>query len=143
MGTEPSSEELQRRDRQKDGITASLAVIVVLGAVAIYFFVTAQPDELPPRPVRLDPLNCERVVELEQRSGLIKARPSPSRIDVDEPRWARMTDDQRRLVLDNVACVAFEGHSLAQLDPALSVSAHSGSTGRLLTRAAGEGVHRP
>lgn len=138
MDTGPSIEERQRRDRQRDGITAGLAVVIVLGAVAIYFIVTARPDELPPQPARLDPVDCEHVVELEQRSGLIKARPSPSRIDVDEPRWARMADDQRRLVLDNVACVAFDGHTLAHLDPALSVSAHSGSTGRLLTRAAGE-----
>lgn len=139
MEQRPSIEERQRRDRQKDGITAGLAGIILLGAVAIYFFVTATPDKGEPQSDRLNPMDCERIVAVEQQSGLIKARPSPSRIDVDEARWTRMTDDQRRLVLDTIACVAFDGRSLATLDPAQNVTAHSASTGQLLTRAAGEG----
>lgn len=135
MNTRPSIEERQRRDRQQDGITAGLAVIILLGAVAIFFFVTARPDKVRSQPDLMDPLDCERVVELEKLTGLVKDHPSPTRIDVDEARWSGMTADQKRIVLDHVACAAFDGRMLARLEPAQHVSAHSASSGRLLTRA--------
>lgn len=140
MDTRPSIEERQRRDRQREGITAGLAVLILLGAVAIYFFVTARPDKVRPQPELMNPLDCERVVELEKLTGLVKDHPSPTRINVDEARWTSMTADQQRIVLDHVACAAFDGRMLARLDPAQHVSAHSASSGRLLTRAGAESI---
>ncbi len=141
MDRRPSSQDRQREDRRADGITVGLAFIIVLGAIAIYFFVTATPDRPAFAPtISSNPLECEQVIALEKLTGLVKRHPSPARLDVDEALWTGMATEQKRIVLDHLACAAFGGRSLAQLGPGEDVTVYGSASGRLLSRAGAKGI---
>ncbi|MCE7797823.1 hypothetical protein LWE61_14825 [Sphingobium sufflavum] len=133
----------QKRDTSVIGIGG--AIFLVLAAFGIYLFVTAQPDEKPVVPyssnmVMSDSLQCDRLVEISRREGIVKGERAGNRIRVDEKRWAAMTDEGRRNLLQYVACAAFAGRGLDALDDGETVVAIGAASRKVVASAGRDGM---
>ncbi|HEX7823103.1 MAG TPA: hypothetical protein VF463_21115 [Sphingobium sp.] len=137
----------KRADRKKETsiIGVGGAIFLVLAAIGIYLFITAQPDKAPPaQPVTAnaimsDSTQCDRLVEISRRDGIVKGERIGNRIRVDESRWAAMTEEGRRNLLQYVACAAFAGRSLDALDEGEDAVAVSATSGKLVAKAGRDG----
>ena len=58
---------------------------------------------------------CTDEIGRKMLSGLVRGRPSPNRVDVDEVRWARIPAGEKEALLTLLACSAY-GRSVADLD---------------------------
>ncbi|CAN5133223.1 hypothetical protein BH10PSE13_BH10PSE13_11740 [soil metagenome] len=137
--------ELEReRNQTADKKETSLigiggAILIVIGAIAIWFFVSATPDEKKPVAVGkgevLTAVQCDRIIQLFRRDGIVKGERIGGRVNVDEKRWPLVQEENRRGLLNYVACAAFAGRSAAQLDPGTTVTVYGATSGKLLAKA--------
>jgi hypothetical protein len=138
---ERGREEEGDEDKEKSLIGVGGAVIIVLGAVGIYFFVTAKPDQKPvaaPEPVTLamtDSVQCDRLVRIATREGIVRGERLGSRVNVDEQRWATLKPRDRQNMIEAVACAAYSGRSLDELGAQEYVLLYGVQSGKLLVKA--------
>lgn len=99
------------------------AILIVCGAVAIVLFLMFAPhgDKTQPlqnssAPVAMDSLQCDRLIEIARRQGVVKGDRLGNRVRVDEARWTAMDGKAREALIGSVACAAYDGRGLASLD---------------------------
>lgn len=68
---------------------------------------------------------CQRVIALGEKAGLVRARPQERRIEVDERLWAAVDAGTKRGLMMAVFCAAFRGRP-ETLDNAVAYGYHSG-----------------
>lgn len=116
----------------------TLAVVVVLALLAT----TCSSDETEPAKVATAPAalsaeqvsRCRALIAESEKLGLIKARPSPTRIDVDEGLWAALPADAKRGVLAGIACDVFGRGTLVDMEgPVVAYGYRSGKRQAMLT----------
>lgn len=80
--------------------------ILVLGAVLLYQCAPASKDGTPPpAPFSASQVaQCDDLLKGAERSKLIRSRPSPDRINVDDAAWATFPAESKRGVLLALAC---------------------------------------
>ncbi len=144
---EDAARARSRADKKKDSSAIGIggAILLILAAIGIYLFVTARPDAkaVPANPAGMtmsDSTQCDRLLEISRRDGIVKGERIGNRIRVDEKRWAAMTDDARRNLLQYVACAAFAGRGLDSLDKGENVIAVGAASGRLVAKAGSAGM---
>lgn len=133
----------QKKDTSVIGIGG--AIFLILAAIGIYLFVTAQPDKAPSPDglapavtapsLMSDSTQCERLIEISRRDGIVKGDRIGNRIRVDDRRWAAMTGEARTNLMQYVACAAFAGRNLDALDDGEMVIALSATTGKPVAKA--------
>lgn len=136
------AESAGKKERSLIGVGG--AVLIVAGGIAIWLFVTSTPDKTGPQlasnPIGdRDSVQCERLVQLFRRDGIVKGARIGGRITVDEQRWRQTSEENRRGLLSYVSCAAFNGRGPDQLDAGAAVTVHAAS-GRLLAKASRDGV---
>jgi hypothetical protein len=124
------------------GNAAAIAAVVVIGVVA------ARPDVLgdkaaPPKLLEapaplLDPAQqakCEKALDAATKAGIIRARPSPTRIDVEDWKWAGLPADLKKRTLAAVSCAALGRWAPAKLSegPVVAYGYRSGQRMAMLT----------
>lgn len=159
-------EELERErenageKQEKSYIGAAGAVIIVLGAAAIWFFVTAKPDAAPGAdnaatpttaatnvvsaatslPSIREPAECERLIGLYRRDGIVKGPRRGGRVAVDEQRWHGAEDYVRRSLIAYVSCAAYGGRDPDDLPAGAGVIVQSATSGTELAKADRSGM---
>jgi predicted RNA-binding Zn-ribbon protein involved in translation (DUF1610 family) len=81
---------------------------------------------------------CEKALSGLEKTGLIKDRPEPNRIDVDEVNWALMPARDKRLVAAGVRCSFLNGRESDAFDDYAVVYGYR--TGKRLAMATANGV---
>jgi hypothetical protein len=139
---ERDREEEEDEDEEKSFIGVGGAVLIVFGAVAIYFFVTAKPDQKPvavPEPVTAlsmtDSVQCDRLVRIATREGIVRGERVGSLVSVDEQRWATLKPRDRQDLMEAIACAAYSGRSLDELGAQEHVLLYGVQSGKLLVKA--------
>jgi hypothetical protein len=59
--------------------------------------------------VSVQDAQCDQIIHQGQELGLIRSRPRPERIDVDEKLWAIMDESEKRGLLLALRCSAYRG----------------------------------
>ncbi|MFT3967445.1 MAG: hypothetical protein QM690_16345 [Sphingobium sp.] len=145
-------EDLQRERsrnperRETSFIGVGGALLIVLGGLGIWLFVTfADAGKVDPKPrpaaavtgtsVMTDSLQCERLIEISRREGLVKGERIGNRVIVDEKRWAALPKEKRIDLIQYLACATFAGRGLDALDEGERVQVYSGSPRKLVAEA--------
>lgn len=123
----------------------AINVIAVLGLGFMLFQCTrAEPPAEPAvaeAPARVnDPAKCEQVIDVAVRSGLVRARPSAERIDVEDARWAAAPAREKRVLMEVLACTAFDGIALSSIPAGDGVVAYGHRSGKRVAMATSVGV---
>jgi hypothetical protein len=142
----PEDLERERREAEdkKSPIGFAGAVIIVLGALAIYFFVNATPEKKavdPKAPAAMtDSVQCQRLVDIYARDGVVRGSRIGNRISVDKQKWTALADDARLNLLNYIACANYSGRNLEQLDSDEFVYVYSIDDGNLIAKAGTQGL---
>ncbi|HEX7852729.1 MAG TPA: hypothetical protein VF503_03450 [Sphingobium sp.] len=145
MKTRDELERERRRgneQREKSFIGMGGAIVIVLGGGAIGLFVMLADHVKPPPPVvastvpvMTDSLQCDRLVQIFQREGIVVGDRVGNRILVDDKRWSALDSRKRLDLLQYVACAAFAGRGLDSLDQGEVVDVVSAASRKRLARA--------
>lgn len=141
---------------QKSYIGVSGAIIIVVGALAIWFFATAQPDAAPPAalpstpgepvaatiaPALRDSPRCEGVLGVYRRDGVVRGPRRGGMAMVDEARWTALGRDGQTALLSYISCAAYDGRSPDELDGGEMVAVYDAASRKLLVKATRDGIH--
>lgn len=110
-----AAEAHQQREDTVRILTKALPVLLVFGFVV---WCSNQPSSLPGTEqvaTVTDPKPCNDLIEQAQREGLVRERPAPNRINVDDRRWADFPASSKRGLAMAVRCSAYGG-APAELD---------------------------
>lgn len=120
---------------------ARLVRNLLIAAIAIggvYWCSTQDPTSgsvsQDPAAVALDAkarASCAQAIDQATKDGIVRQRPAPNRVNVEEAAWQLMPADQKRALLSLVACDAF-GKREADLDAAEYAVAYGFRNGRRL-----------
>jgi hypothetical protein len=80
---------------------------------------------------------CQALLDTSAQEGLIRARPSAARINVDDRLWSEISADSKRGVLQAVACTSF--HTLTLRDEQY-VTAYGHRSGKRLAMLTSAGI---
>lgn len=135
---------LSDRDKEESFIGRTGALIIVLGAVAIYFFVTARPDPKPvtgaPVAVLVDSVQCDRLVEVARRDGIVRGDVVGGRLFVRPAAWARLDKGRRHQLIEYATCAAYSGRPLESLLPEEALVVQAAGSGKVLAVGTRSGV---
>lgn len=111
------------------------SIAVVVGAVMVAQCVFGAPDEppAPPAPVQLVDAHtragCSNAITGAMKDGVVKERPSPNRVNVDEVIWVQMAASDKTALLALLACDAF-GKRAGDLEFSEHVVAYGARSGK-------------
>lgn len=80
---------------------------------------------------------CRKAIVAASGSGIIRERPYPNRINVDDQLWRELPSDAQGRIMQALACDAWQTVAPPQDQ---KVVAHSSSTGRLLSTLRGNPI---
>jgi hypothetical protein len=110
-----SSEAKERADDTRKMIGRALPIALVL--LFVWFCSTQRVDapttETPVAAV--DPKPCNDLIDQATKKGLVRERPAPNRIDVEDRLWSEFPADSKRGLAMAVRCSAANG-TPGQLD---------------------------
>lgn len=119
------------------------SIAVVVGAVTVAQCVLGTPDAPPPPPVQLvdtaTRAKCADAITKAQQTGVVRMRPSPNRVNVDEMIWSRMDAGDKSGLLALLACDVF-GKRQADLEFGEHTVAYGSRSGKRLALFSGSGV---
>lgn len=123
----------------------AINLIAVLGLGFLLFQCTrgSPPAEqtVAAAPARVnDPAKCEQVIDGAVRSGLVRTRPSAVRIDVEDAIWASAPAREKRVLMEVLACSAFDGIALSSIPAGDNVVAYGTRSGKRVAMATSAGV---
>lgn len=127
----------------------ALAVLAILAGAGVWLLSgddapSAADTPLPApavvvRPAH-DPQQCQRVVSMAVKHGIVRAMPDTNRIDVDDGLWMLLPAKDKKILAIAVACQTFGGRSLEQLDADQYAVVYGYRSGRRLALASSAGV---
>jgi hypothetical protein len=109
-----------------------LLVLILFGLYALGGGLTAKPEPAPPPAPDLAPelvAKCAAAIEQAARIGLVRERPAPNRINVDEVLWAQLPASTKDQTMQFVACARWRK---AMPPPGEYVVAYGWRSGRRL-----------
>jgi hypothetical protein len=89
--------------------TKALPIVLILAFVWFCSNQPTSPSAMEQAATVTDPKPCNDLIEQAQREGLIKERPSPERINVDDRLWAEFPAGSKRGLALAVRCSATRG----------------------------------
>jgi hypothetical protein len=126
----------QRSPRKSLGCGS--ATLIILAAIfAFVYFLPETPDQKAEKSARAsapvnDPVKCERVLSIALKNGTIRQRPEANRVNVDELRWTLMPASEKSVLMQMLLCSAFNGRSMAQVEPMDYVVVYGWRSGKRL-----------
>lgn len=111
-------------------------VIVAVAVGALYWCSTQDPTSSPTKPaVELvdteTRASCAQAIDQATKDGIVRQRPAPNRVNVEDAVWQLMAADDKRALLSLVACDAF-GKREGDLDLSEYVVAYGFRSGKRL-----------
>ena len=84
---------------------------IVLAIVALLVWVAFANGggEQKAKAAAVDPAPCDRLISDMEQAGLVKGRPSPNRVDVEDLSWAALPADSKRALALAVRCSFLRG----------------------------------
>ncbi len=117
-----------------------LLAITAIGAMA--WIATPAPAPIPAQQTRPanNPAQCEKLIAIASRQGLVRGRPALDRINVEDRIWRIASADDKRVLMQALACASFGGRALSQLQPMQFVVAYDYRSGHRVAMASSAGV---
>ena len=96
-------------DKARQNRQATIGCLGIVGVILLLAMCTGGPETDAPRPAvtRVSDVavaQCREPLKTGEESGVIKGRPSPNRINVEETLWAALPADVKDRTLQAVAC---------------------------------------
>ncbi len=132
--------------------TAALSALAIAVGAVLWLTSISEPSgaEAPespaiatpaadPRPA-LDPAQCQSLIERAAKDGIVRAMPDGNRIDVEDRLWAMLPARDKKALASAVACRAFDGRALDQLNAGQYAVVYGYRSGKRVAMAASFGV---
>lgn len=114
---------------RSETIGTAFKLLAGVGAFALLLAFCTDSSTTPSQPesrnAAVDPTPCDHLIDQARKAGLVKRRPSPNRIDVEDALWAQFPAGSKRGLALAVLCSAYPGGA-ATLDYAVVYGYRSG-----------------
>jgi phage FluMu protein Com len=129
--------ESQRRESHAKLWRAAPIFVVVLALIWMCSSPNPSTRTSSDAVASVDPKPCDDLLAKAERSGLIKERPSPERINVEDGRWADFPASSKRGLMLALRCSLLRGQPGSEMD---YVVAYGYRSGRRVAMATSVGV---